>query len=260
MGAPLRALAQGDLVAAAEAAAWAMIPVYVINLARSADRRAFMRDALARAGVGGEFVAAVDGRRCRARGPRALSAAETALILSHRKVWRRLLRGAADFAVVLEDDAHLGHDFAALLAADWGAHSFDAVKLETLFHRVWLTRRGAAQGARALHRLGSEHFGTAGYLVSRNGARKMLALTRGLDQPVDHALFGRETIAARRLAVLQLVPAAVVQYNVHPDPAARRELATTLHESDRAKLAEAARRAKPRGWARLAREARRLVA
>ena len=235
-----------------------MIPVYVINLARSADRRAFMQAALAQAGVGGEFVAAVDGRRCRA-GPRAISGAETALILSHRKVWRRFLRSAAEYAVVLEDDAHLGDGFAKLLEADWGAQSFDAVKLETLFHRVWLARRGAALGERQLHRLGSEHYGTAGYLVSREGARKMLALTRGLSQPVDHALFGAKAMRAGRLRVLQLVPAVVVQDNIHPDASARRELPTTLHESDRQKLAQEARRAKPRGWARLVREARRLV-
>jgi len=59
--------------------------------------------------------------------------------------------------------------------------------------------------------------------------------------------------------VLQLVPAIVVQDNIHPEPAARRELSTTLHDSDRARLAEVARRAKPRGWARLARETARLV-
>ncbi len=237
-----------------------MIPVHVINLARSADRRAFMQEALAKAGVSGEFVAAVDGRRRRAPSPRAISAAETALILSHRKVWRRFLRSAEEYAVVLEDDAHLGEGFAQLLEADWRAHAFDAVKLETLFHRVWLARRGAMLGERKLHRLGSEHYGTAGYLVSREGARKMLALTRGLDQPVDHALFGAKTMRAGRLRVLQLVPAVVVQDNIHPDAKARRELPTTLHESDREQLAEAARRAKPRGWARLKREARRFVA
>ena len=236
-----------------------MIPVYVINLARSTDRRAFMENALGQAGVSGEFVAAVDGRGCRARSPRAISTAETALILSHRKVWRRFLRGAAEYAVVLEDDAHLGEGFAELLEADWRARSFDAVKLETMFHLVWLARRGRALGARALHRLGSEHFGTAGYLVSREGARKMLALTRGLDRPVDHALFGREAMRARKLRVLQLVPAAVVQDNIHPDANARRELPTTLHENDRLRLAEDARRGKPRGRARLVREALRFA-
>jgi glycosyl transferase family 25 len=258
MGAPLHALAQGDLVEAAEEAAQAMIPVYVLNLARSPERRAFMAEGLARAGVTPEFVRAVDGRKCRAE-PRSLSVAETALILSHRKAWRRLLAGGADYAVVLEDDTHVGEGFSALLSADWGRLSFDLVKLETSFDRVWIARRGLPLGDRTLRRLGAEHLCAAGYLISRSGARAMLAATHPLAEPVDHSLFGREAIFGGRARAYQLYPAIVVQDNLHPDRSARREIATTLHEGDRAKLAEAARRAKPRGLARLAREAKRLA-
>ena len=231
-----------------------MIPVYVINLARSPERRAFMVDQCEKAGVAPVFVNAVDGRRRRSTKPLRLSVAETALILSHRKVWRRFLAAADDFALVLEDDVHLGEDFPALLAADWRAHRFDAVKFETLFHRVWLARRGAALGRRRLRRLGAEHLASAGYLVARAGARKMLAMTRGLAEPIDQTLFGRNTVFERRLDILQLDPAAVVQDNLRPGGT----LKTTLHEGDRARLAKAARRAKPRGVARFLREAERF--
>src|SRR5947209_5045362 len=149
MGAAMGALAQGDLVAAAAAAVAPVIPVYVLNLVRSPERREFMARTLERAGATADFVAAVDGRRCRSASLR-LSKAETALILSHRKAWRRLLRSAADHAVVLEDDAHLGDGFADLLGADWSGVEFDLVKLETMLQRVWLARRGVRLGARAL--------------------------------------------------------------------------------------------------------------
>jgi glycosyl transferase family 25 len=259
MGAPLRALAQGDLVATAEEAARPMIPVFVLNLARSPDRRAFMAEGLARAGVAAEFVASVDGRARRLpRHPR-LSMAETALILSHRKAWRRLLVGAGEYAVVLEDDTHVGEGFAGLLAADWGHFRFDLVKLETSFDRVWLARRGAALGGRTLRRLGAEHLCAAGYLISRAGAVKLLEATRALSEPVDHALFGRAAIFEGRVVAYQLEPAIVVQDNLHPDASARRGIATTLHEADRTGLAEAARRLKPRGLARLAREVGRFA-
>jgi glycosyl transferase family 25 len=234
-----------------------MIPVYVINLARSPERRAFMIEQCARAGVAPQFVAAVDGRRRRSTRPLRLSVAETALILSHRKVWRRLLASGDPYALALEDDVHLGAGFAALLAADWSVHDFDAVKFETLFHRVWLARAGAPFADRRLRRLGAEHLASAGYLVSRAGAAKMLAMTRALDEPVDQTLFGRATLFERRLTVLQLDPAAVVQDNMRPGkPAA---LGTTLHEQDRAALAQTARRDKPRGAARLARETERFM-
>jgi glycosyl transferase family 25 len=237
-----------------------MIPVYVINLARSPERRAFMAEGLARAGVAPEFVAAVDGRACRPdrAPPAALSRAETALILSHRKAWRRLLASAAEYAVVLEDDAHVGEGFAELLDADWSGLSFDAVKLESLFGRVWIARRGRPVAGRTLRRLGAEHLASAGYLVSRAGARKFLSLTRPLAEPVDQTLFGRAAVLGRRVVVYQLDPAIVVQDNLLPQRGAQRGIATTLHEHDRVRMTEAARRAKPRGLRRLAREARRL--
>jgi len=233
-----------------------MIPVYVLNLARSPERRAFMAEGLARAGVVPEFVAAVDGRACRS--PQTLSAAETALILSHRKAWRRFLRGPAEFAVVLEDDTHIGEGFAALLGADWRGLDFDLVKLETLSDLAWIARSGPSIAGRTLRRLGAEHLASAGYLISRAGARKVLAATRPLAEPVDHTLFGRDAIFGRRVRAYQLFPAIVVQDNLLPDAAARRGIATTLHDSDRTKFAAAAKRAKPRRLKRLAREAGRL--
>jgi glycosyl transferase family 25 len=229
--------------------------IYVLNLARSPERRAFMLDACARARVVPEFVAAVDGRTCRSS-VAALSKAETALILSHRKAWRKLLAGRDDHAIVLEDDVHLGKGFAALIASDLGAITFDVIKLETMFHRTLVARNGLRLADRALHRLESEHVGAAGYIVSREGAQKLLRSTHRLDEPVDQTIFGRRAIRRNEIVAFQLVPAILVQDNLRLD--ARAGLASTLHEPDRATLAEAARIAKPRGLRRLRREAARL--
>lgn len=257
-------MAQGDLVApAAKTLRLVVIPIYVINLARSPERRAWMEAELARAGIEGIFVRAVDGRRFGERCARdarpVLSKAEAALILSHRKAWRAFLASAADHAVVLEDDVHLGRDFRATLALDWSRWDFDAVKLETLLHKAWHSRRGEPAGARRLHRLGAEHLGAAAYLLSRSGARKLLAATRPLAEQVDQTLFGRRAIWEGEVEALQLVPAIAVQDTVRPDSAPRRELASTLHEEDRKRLAERVQREKPRGPERWRREARRLA-
>ncbi len=237
-----------------------MIPVYVINLKRSVERRAWMQGELERAGVTAEFVAAVDGRRFGARcgSDSSLSKAEAALALSHRKVWRRLLSSAAAYAAVLEDDVHLGEGFCEVLQIDWSRPAFDLVKLETLYHRAWLTRAGAPLGLRALHRLGAEHLGAAGYVVSREGAKKLLRATRRFAEPVDQSLFGRRAVFEGEIGAYQLVPAIVVQDNLHPDPRARREMPSTLHEADRKALAERTRSAKPQGIDRMRREASRF--
>ena len=244
-----------------------MIPVYVINLARSPARKAWMESELGREGIEGLFVRAVDGRRFGARCDRAakayparrlISRAEAALTLSHRNVWRRFLASGAAHAAILEDDIHLGRGFKQTLELDWTQWEFDAVKLETLFHVVWLERRGRRAGERRLHRLGAEHLASAAYLISRAGARKMLAATRDLDEPLDHTLFGHRLIGAGAFLALQLVPAIAVQDAVRQDVAKRSELASTLHEDDRKQLAAKAKREKPQGPARLRREAARL--
>jgi glycosyl transferase family 25 len=261
MGAPFHALAQGDLVEAPDEARVRMIPVYVINLKRSPERRAFMSESLARAGIAPTFVTAVDGRERDWKEPvrGALAKTEAALILSHRRVWRSFLRGRADFVVVLEDDAHVGEGFRELLASDWRHCDFDVAKLETICSPAWISKRGAQVCDRALHALGAEHFGTAGYVVSRDGAQKLVRLTRALNQPLDHMMFGRQAVFERRLRVLQLVPAVIVQDVHHPDPTLRRAMTTTLGEAGAARFADTAARAKPRGFARVEREADRLI-
>jgi glycosyl transferase, family 25 len=254
-------MAQGHLVGSAEEARAEMIPVYVINLARSPDRRAFMSEALARAGVASTFIAAVDGRNRVWREPvrGALAKTEAAVILSHRRVWRRFLRADVNLAAVLEDDAHIGAGFHELLVTDWRAGDFDVAKLETIGSPAWISKRGAQLCDRALHVLGAEHFGTAGYVVSRDGAQKLLRLTRPLDEPLDHMMFGRSAVFERRLRVLQLVPAVVVQDVHHPEIAHRRKMTTTLGEAGAARFGDTAARTKPHGVARFAREADRLV-
>jgi glycosyl transferase family 25 len=271
MGAPPQALAQGHLAASLvqnSARTRQLIPVYVINLARSPERRAWMEAQLSRAGVEGRFVRAVDGRRFGARcealrrdgRPRpALSKAEAASTLSHRRAWRQFLASAAEHAVIMEDDVHLGRGFRQILVLDWKRFSFDAVKLETMLYRVWLTRRGEPAAERRLHRLGGEHLGAAAYLISRAGARKMLVATRDVSGCADWSLFGPHTIGDGSVEALQLVPAIAVQDNLWPDAKSRVGLGTTLHEEDRKRLAALARRNKPTGIRRLRREARRVA-
>ena len=240
-----------------------MTPIYVINLARSADRRAWMTDELGRAGVSANFVAAVDGRafkdKCRARvAATPLTVGEIALTLSHRKIWRALLASAQTHAIVLEDDVRLGDGFAELPALDWSRWNFDFVKIETMFDPVWATRRGEAVGSRTLHRLGGEHHGSAAYLVSRAGALKALAATRPMNLPIDVAVMGRRVIESGAICAYQLSPAAAVQQYLAPDADPTAALASTLGASRGAKGGEL-RALKPKGLARAAREARRVV-
>lgn len=255
-------MAQNDLVAPAapRPGISGVIPIYVINLKRSLDRRVWMRAELARAGVEAEFLAAADGQRSLALFARAqgsLSKEEAALVMSHRRAWRRLLSGGAGSAVVLEDDVHLGVGFSDFLQLDFSQYAFDAIKLEKWSSPVWISRKKLPVLGRSLHKLGYEHFGAAAYIVSRAGAAKLLRATQPIVEPVDVTLFGKRAMFNRELDVLQLAPALVIQDALHPDSAARRHFGSTLHE-ERAQLKALVKARKPRGLGRLKREVARL--
>lgn len=102
---------------------------FVINLDRSPERLAFMRDQLAALGLPFERFPAVDGRALSAADRAArfsrvrsfvaakkrLSDAEIGVALSHVGCCRRLVAGRLPYALVLEDDVRLRADFPATL-------------------------------------------------------------------------------------------------------------------------------------------------
>jgi glycosyl transferase family 25 len=103
------------------------VRAYVINLARSLDRRTHVTAELDRTGLDYEFITAVDGRTIdledrRLVDPRLLAknnfpAGTAGCALSHLQAYRRILADGADAALVLEDDVELPDDLGALADA-----------------------------------------------------------------------------------------------------------------------------------------------
>lgn len=202
--------------------------VYVINLARRPDRLAAVGQELARAGVAFERVDAVDAQTCdaselamsRDRGPiGALGNGAKACTASHFRAWRQLLQSPHDFAVVLEDDVAIDPAMGSVLA-DLSWIKADLVKIEkfgarrpsTLLLGPVLARLA---GGRELRSMLSRHTGSAGYIISRNGAKAALAQAGRVTVPVDHFLFNATVSAFSR----QIGPAMLVAPLVWQKPA-----------------------------------------
>lgn len=178
-------------------------PVYVINMDANATRLARVAEELARAGVAWERLPAVNGR--------ALSAAETARVydaranarrarhdlvapeigcyLSHVRAAEWLRDGAAEAAVILEDDMRVTGDLAAAIAAlqaDLAARpgAWDMVKLFS-FKPLRLDRRHAVGAGFTLGRPDRVPSTTLGYVLTRAGAEKILARVPPIFRPVD---------------------------------------------------------------------------
>jgi glycosyl transferase family 25 len=100
---------------------------YVINLARSVDRRAHIAAELTKTGMAYEFVTAVDGRDLDLRDATIIDAALLAknsfpagtagCALSHLRAYEKIIADGRDEALILEDDVTLPADLAGLVEA-----------------------------------------------------------------------------------------------------------------------------------------------
>ena len=237
-------------------------PIYLINLAHRRDRLAKMHARLAAAGLAYTVVQAIDGRvtdpaALAARFARPgwfgpLSRVEQACGLSHLKALARFLgESGAAHAVILEDDVRLAAEAGPLLRQlRWLQPQTQLLKLEREREAVLLGRPAPIAAGSLVAPLLGDHSGAAAYIVSRQAAAALLALSPIPMLPFDYLLFHRGiSPIARRLRPLQLVPALAKQDN--------RGRGDSDIEPSRTALTLA--RTQPHGLAKLRREARRIL-
>ncbi len=182
--------------------------IYLINLDRSPERLAHMREQLN--GVAFERISAVDGSNDSPT-TKGLSRFELACLESHKLAWRQFLNGPEGHACFLEDDLHVWPSFAAMTASSsWIPMDAHSVKLDTYLQKVELGGKKVAVGNRQIARLYSRHQSSAAYILTREGAARYLDLTASAPLPADYALFPRHP---RRLGlhIYQLCPAIAIQ-------------------------------------------------
>jgi len=176
------------------------IPVYVISLARAADRRESITALLDADGVEYELVDAVDGReldvsactpplnrdKCRKRYGVVMPAGAVGCALSHLQLWKRMIAEQTPFAIVLEDDARWQPDFwevaNKLPSIKW---YWDAVLLcgvTTGRYKQTVCRLSDARELVRYHRLGRR---TTAYIIALGGAKKLTRQIREIDAPID---------------------------------------------------------------------------
>ena len=193
---------------------------YYINLDNRPDRRAFMEAQFARLGIEAQRVAAVTrqeaGDRASAVSRKAISRhqfslSELACNLSHQTAWTAAFSGNAEHALILEDDAVLGPDFAgAANAVAQVAHQFDIIRLETRLRRSFLDARACAVAGRyELFRFHRFEWGMAACIVSRKAANQTVACGQLDLTIIDKLLFNPRYLRWHRLNIVQICPAPV---------------------------------------------------
>lgn len=231
------------------------IPSYFINLDRSAVRREFMENQALRIGFQLTRVAGVEGPALplaeldRWNPPRRvwrkLGACEIGCFLGHRQAWQRVAEGDTPYAAVFEDDILISDDASLLLGDDrWIPRDSHLVKLETFRQGVALRPiEGEVPGGRSLARLMYRHLGTAGYVLSRDLARRLFAATSQFFVPVDWVVFSHHHMDFAKYKALQLCPAICIQEQMATPTADFPELEASDSLAYRANL----RRTRPKG-------------
>lgn len=195
---------------------------YIINLDRSTERISFVAKQFDELGVEYERVSAVDAvslgavvegyQRNFNDWPR-LYPPEVACFLSHVICWRRIASGSDAYGAVFEDDIILSPKILPFLKSHNLPSKIDVLKIETFLCELSLKRFDSVrvQGEKA-YRLNSFHPGTAGYIISKSSASKLLKIIEaGINCPVDHFLFDNNVNFKNSINVFQLSIGLCVQ-------------------------------------------------
>lgn len=200
--------------------------LYVINLDRATDRLQHMQAQMQELGLRFTRVPAVDGRDLDSAQLASLhenresdygswlfceTLSEAACNLSHAKALELIAAGPDEYGVVLEDDAILAKSSVEFLQdSSWiPAHTAlikidkGAVKNVLLEHLVDINQDYA------LYKRLSSSYMAAGYIISRETARRLAKILQTTPFLVDAVYYSFECGMARELQVLQLYPAIV---------------------------------------------------
>ncbi len=206
-------------------------PIFIINMPKDIGRRQIMAERLSKIEIEGTFIEGIDGRKMSNKDialvydskkrkryfGRDLTKGELGCLLSHRKIFQKIVDKQIPVAVILEDDVIFENDFKqALEAIINSCMKYDVVRFlgsEKIYKR----------GCRKIVRLGNTRYqwarlptapgGAHGYLITLRAAKVMLKHMQKNWIPID-TLQGRcwET----RLETLVLYPAPL-----YPDPEAK---------------------------------------
>lgn len=183
-----------------------MLPVFVISLADATQRRERMTDIMRNLNFDFKFIDAVDGRqfdvlnhpnynankRLRSFG-KHMSGGEIGCLLSHKKIYERMVKNQIDRALIFEDDIIIHDAFKSTLEEiENTSIPFDMIRFlsSPKLERLKLRSVYKFQNGHFLTRHTGMPGGSHATLMTLNGAQKMLKHINQSAYPID-ALLGR---------------------------------------------------------------------
>lgn len=200
---------------------------YVISLKTADARRMHITQEFGKQGVDFEFFDAVTPSQipqlCQSLGIKLmenthLTDGEKACFLSHVSLWQKMLDDDIGYMAIFEDDIYLGENAHKFFNDDtWlYQHRLNLVKTETFLQERKLGQcLGTIMDNRKLCLLNEQHFGAAGYILSKKTAHALLELLKHLStkqiKPIDVLIFEDLPNSNPDILIHQLIPAICIQ-------------------------------------------------
>lgn len=192
---------------------------YVISLTTAEDRRIHIKQEFGKQGIDFEFFDAVTPIYNQSFinifnldfTNSDLSDNEILCFLSHLCLWQKCLDENLDYIAIFEDDVYLSKNAQLFLKnCDWIPKDVHIIKIEKFDEYCLLKKTGIYKLENAyLKILKAIHYGTAGYILSNNGAKQLIDFIKHTEVvPIDHIMF--ESTLNTHINVYQINPAICI--------------------------------------------------
>ena len=182
--------------------------IFIINLTRDVEKKEHMQELCLKFDLNAEFIDAVYGcdisesdiaavyskEKAIDNIGRELSLGEVGCALSHKKIYKKMFDENINQALILEDDIEFDESLLQILAekvkftSNWdlvllGHHTGASREIDTA-STFWCQKRLSSKYK--LVRPCEQAYGTYGYLVTKEGAQKLLNSLEKVSVPIDH--------------------------------------------------------------------------
>ncbi|ALH95210.1 glycosyltransferase family 25 protein [Acinetobacter equi] len=185
-----------------------------------------------------------------------LTSGELACFMSHVALWQKMVDENIPYMAIFEDDVFLGEDAAAILNSDEWIHSgWNIIKIEAFSPKVMMDSPIKIPNTiREVQLLKDKHLGTAGYILSLQGAQAYLDyIKRRPLIPLDELMFD-VFVKERLLDIYQMSPGLCIQEMIlYPEKASVLPSNLLLERKQRMK------KFKKKGWEKVRVEIQRIL-
>ncbi|WP_332605758.1 glycosyltransferase family 25 protein [Acinetobacter sp. ESBL14] len=196
---------------------------FVISLSSATERRSHISSQFEGQGIAFNFFDAVT-PDIAARDAQAMKLSihesyiakgELACFMSHVHLWQKIVDENISHMAIFEDDIHLGEKADLFLNhSDWIENDWHLVKLEAFTPKVILGSKckDFPDVGRAIYKLPGKNLGTAGYILSLQGAKFLLNEIKKIDYiiPLDNFMF-EYIVKNHGFEMYQMQPALCIQ-------------------------------------------------